>query len=138
MPEAVRVVSDPLEGRLLLVAGNCPHVSRVVTVEGLRRYMTEDVEQEKAEGVLWPGFIPDDMLIYSHLSMVRVAELLPVDVLAVLAGDHRLHAAGYYFWQAAVDPPLAKLTEAELRGALASRWVRALRGEVRSRGIRLR
>jgi hypothetical protein len=145
LPFAVRLVYDDLSGWLVMAAGQAPLIARVSWAKGVTGgYFLDACEGEwpNPTGTLWPSAIPRDYLGYPTVMVVPTEGLKPVDLLRILSGRRYGQGDatdGYYYWQS-VGPMLVRITEAELRKALASRWVRAIRGDdqPKIRGIRLK
>lgn len=123
----LRVLDDPLEGRLLVFGGTAPGLMRVVAAMGMSRYrltpVLGEVEYLEPRSVLWPDWLPQDLLGYQTVGVLPTKHLLAVDLLRIISGatsrgDRR---DGYYLWQTA-GGTLASLTEVQLRQALASPW----------------
>lgn len=129
-PTAVTLVTDPLEGPLICVGGDAPFVTRILGPRDLFAYHVEDVDGEwpSPDTGVWPPIVPAELHRYRQVVLVRGRRLYPADLLGIIGGSAAIYGSAtrqYFLWQAATG--LHSLTDAELRNALASPWLAAIR-----------
>lgn len=135
LPSPVRLIIDPIEGPVVVVAGGMPVIMRVMAAKTLTTYRCEDIENAEwldPKVTLWPTIVPSDLHGYRSVVLAPCAQFKPVELVAIVYGMAARGDGGrlYACWQDATRT-LTVLTDTELRQALSSPWLRELRGDTR-------
>lgn len=130
--QPVALVDDPAAGRLLLVAGQVPAVSRVrvdrdrAVPEAVEAALRADQYEHYGSKDLWPDFVPVYLKGFRECVAVATERLGPVEVLRLRGGVgyNTSHVLLWAVWQAALPEPLLLVTrEVDWRFVLRSAWL---------------